>query len=174
MVHEDREDLAERLFAAGALKIETGAENPLLWAGDAAGTDAALRQMLTAALADLVREHYAAGEAVLGDGWGAETASVLGLPFAPETLPARPVLITGALRDLPPYLPALTALRKSGGSPAVAVIWNGGDEELRLLLDREDIRCHWLTDLESAAAAALRTGKLDFSDYCRLLPQDWS
>ena len=172
MDHADRERLAERLLAAGALNVDPGAETPLSWAGERALADPALRRELTEALADLVREHYSAGEAVLGDAWGEETAAVLGLPFAPEPLPARPVLVTGSSDGLKPFLPALTALRKAGGSPAAAVIWNGGDEELRLLLDRADVRCHWLTDLENGAAAALRAGSLDFSDYCRLLPPD--
>ena len=172
MDHLDRERLAERLLAAGALNTEPGAELPLRWAEDRALADEALRMTLTEALADLVREHYPAGEAVLGDAWGAAAAAVLGLPYAPDALPERPVLITGSTEGLKPYLPKLTALRRAGGSPAAAVIWNGGDEELRLLLDRADIRCHWLTDLECGAAAALRAGSLDFADYCRLLPQE--
>lgn len=172
MDHSERELLAERLLAAGALRVEPGAETPLDWAGDKALEEPALREELSEALAALVREHYAAGEAVLGDGWGAETAARLGLPYAPPVLPGRTVLIVGSSEDLRPYLSELTALRRAGGSPAAAVVWNSGDEELRLFLDREDIRCHWLADLECGAAAALRTGRLDFSDYCRLLPQE--
>lgn len=172
MDHTDRENLAEELLAAGALRTEPGGENPLGWDGEAALADAPLREALKEALAVLVREHYSAAEAVLGDAWGAETAAVLGLPFSPPELPRRPVVITGSTDGLAPYLPELTALRSAGGSPAAAVIWNGRDEALRLRLDRADIRCHWLTDLESGAAAALRAGRLDFSDYCRLLPQE--
>lgn len=172
MDHRERELLAERLLTAGALRVEPGAEDPLCWAEEKAWEDPALRRELTAALAALIREHYSAAEAVLGDAWGAKTAALLDLPFAPEALPRRPVLVFGSSEGLRPYLPELTRLRKAGGSPAAAVIWNGGDEELRLALDRADIRCHWLTDLECGAAAALRAGNLDFSDYCRLLPQD--
>ena len=172
MDHRDRERLAELLLAAGALRTEPGATVPLCWAEDAALADTALRKTLTEALADLVREHYPAGEAVLGDAWGEETAAILKLPFAPAVLPGRPVFITGSTDGLEPRLPELTALRRAGGSPAAAVIWNGRDEELRLLLDRADIRLHWLTDLECGAAAALQAGRLDFADYCRLLPQE--
>ena len=172
MEHEERELLAERLLEACALRVDPGAEKPLVWAEEKAWEDPELRRELTEALAALVREHYSEGEAVLGDAWGAKTAALLDLPYAPEALPLRPVLILGASEELWPYLPELTQLRKAGGSPAAAVIWNGGDEELRLALDRADIRCHWLTDLECGAAAALRAGSLDFSDYCRLLPQD--
>ncbi|MBO4677303.1 MAG: hypothetical protein J5633_07145 [Oscillospiraceae bacterium] len=172
MEHRERELLAERLLEACALRVEPGAEKPLVWAEEKAWEDPGLRGELTEALAALVREHYSAGEAVLGDAWGEETAALLELPFAPETLPRRPVLIFGTSEGLRPHLPELTALRRAGGSPAAAVIWNGGDEELRLALDRADIRCHWLADLECGAAAALRAGSLDFSDYCRLLPQD--
>ena len=172
MDHPERERLAERLLKAGALRIEPGEECPLQWAEDNALRDPALREELTKALAAMVREHYAAAEAILGDTWAADTAAVLGLPYAPEVLPPRPVVITGEEDQLKPYLPMLTELRNAGGSPAAAVIWNGRDEELRLALDRADIRCHWLTDLEWGAAAALQAGSLDFSDYCRLLPQD--
>ncbi len=172
MEHRERELLAERLLEAGALRVEPGAEKPLVWAEEKAWEDPALRRELTEALAALVREHYSAGEAVLGDAWGEKTAALLELPFAPEALPLRPVLVFGTSDGLRPYLPELTQLRKAGGSPAAAVIWNGGDEALRLALDRADIRCHWLADLECGAAAALRAGSLDFSDYCRLLPQD--
>ncbi len=172
MDHTEREALAERLLTAEALQVEPGGEPPIRWAGERAWEDKELRRMLTEALAELVREHYAAGEAVLGDVWGEGTAALLGLSRAQEPLSGRPILITGSSEGLKPYLSELTALRKAGGSPAAAVIWNSGDEELRLLLDRADIRCHWLTDLENAAAVALRTGSLDFSDYCRLLPGD--
>ena len=172
MDHADRERLAELLLAGGALELEPGAELPLRWAGDRALGNEKLRRSLTEALAGLVREHYAAGEAVLGDVWGAETARILGLPFAPEPLPGRLVVIAGSSEGMKRFLPELTALRQAGGNPAAAVIWNSGEEELRLWLDRADIRLHWLTDLENGAAEALRAGSLDFSDYCRLLPQE--
>ena len=172
MDHTDRERLAERLLTVGALQVEPGMALPLRWAGEKALEDEELQQYLTQTLADLVREHYALGEAVLGDVWGEKTAAVLGLPYAPKSLPGRPVVITGSADGLKPWLPELTALRSAGGSPAAAVIWNGRDEALRLRLDRADIRCHWLTDLECGAAAALRAGSLDFTDYCRLIPQE--
>lgn len=172
MEQEERESLAERLLAAGALRVMPGGNIPLLWSDERLLADEELRRETAQALAALVREHYPAGEAILGDAWGIEAAAILGLPYAPEMLPERIVLVADSTAGIEPWLPTLTGLRKAGSSPAVAVIWNGREEDLRLRLDREDIRCHWLTDLECGAAAALRAGILDFDDYCRMLPQD--
>ena len=172
MERRGREILAERLLAAGALRVEPGAEPPLRWAEEGAREDPVLQRELTEALAAMVREHYSAGDAVLGDAWGEKTAGLLGLPYAPDVLPERPVLIVSTSDGVRPYLQELTELRKAGGSPAAAVIWNADDEDLRLALDQADIRCHWLTELECGAAAALQTGSLDFADYCRLFPQE--
>ena len=172
MENEKREALALRCLEAGALAAERAAETPLRWDNAAALADRDLRDLLTRELLELARDHYAAAQAVLGDAWAEAAALGLGLPMAGEALPERPLLILGSTEDIRACLPALTALRRQGGSPAAAVIWNGREEDLRLALDRADIRCHWLIDLESAAAAALQQGLLDFEDYCRLLPQD--
>ncbi len=167
-----REDLAERLLECGALAVMPGEAVPLRWAGEKALEDPALRELVTRELEALVREHYAAAEAVMGDVWSRALEKDLGLPAAGEPLKGATLLVLGSTGDIPAYLPALTALRSRGGSPAIAVIWNGREDELRLRLDRADIRCHWLTDLELGASAALRRGLLDFEDYCRLIPQD--
>ena len=44
----------------------------------------------------------------------------------------------------------------------------------RRKLDRADVRLHWLTDLETAAAVALQEGRVDFETYDRILamPED--
>ena len=168
MENEKRVDLAARLLAAGALTL--GPEPSLRWSSRNAVGDEPLRRELALALAELVREHYSAAEALIGDEWAEVAGELLGLPPVREALPDRPVLILGSAEEICAYLPELITLRRSGGSPAIAVIWNGGDEDLRRRLDRADIRCHWLTDLESAAAAALQSGALDFDDYCHLLP----
>jgi hypothetical protein len=168
--NEKRELLAERLLEAGALEVRPGEEVPLRWNGAKALEDDALRELLTAALAELIRDHYSAADGVTGEEWAPILGMVLDLPVSGAG--ERPLVVLGSSGEVPKYLPALAELRKSGGSPAIAVVWNGREEELRLSLDRADIRCHWLTDLESGAAAALRKGLLDFADYCRLLPQD--
>ena len=172
MEWEKREQLAALCLESGALFAGPGEEPPLGWRSGRALEAAELRQRLTEELTELVREHYSAGEAVLGDRWAEEAAAALKLPFALEPLPLRPILILDSASDIRPWLPRLTALRESGGSPAIAVVWNGGEEDLRLRLDRADIRCHWLLDLESAAAAALQRGLLELEDYCRLIPQE--
>ncbi len=170
MHNEKRELLAERLLEAGALEVRPGEEVPLRWNGAKALEDEALRDLLTTALVDLIRDHYSAADGVTGEDWAPILGEVLALPVSGAG--ERPLLVLGSTGEAPKYLSALAALRKSGGSPAIAVVWNGREEGLRLCLDRADIRCHWLTDLESGAAAALRNGMLEFEDYCRLLPQD--
>jgi len=172
MENEIREALALRCLEAGALAAERSAELPLRWDNMAALADGELRGMLMRELLELARDHYGAAQAVLGDAWAEAAAPALGLPGVNGALPERPLLVLGSTEDIRGYLPALTALRQRGGSPAIAVVWNGREEDLRLALDRADIRCHWLIDLESAAAAALQQGLLDFETYCRLLPQD--
>ena len=170
MENEKREALALDCFAAGALSLE--AEPRIAWNNAAALEDGKLRSRLDSELAELIRDHYAAAQAVLGDPWAGDAARTLGLPLAADGLPERPLLVLGASADIPAWLPPLAALRRQGSSPAIAVIWNGREEDLRLSLDRADIRCHWLVDLESAAAAALQRGLLDFDGYCRILPQE--
>lgn len=172
MDNEKREALAERCLEAGALVPKPGEDTPLVWDNARAQAAPGLREWLTEELVGLVREHYSAGEALLGDDWAREVSRAAGLPLAEDVLPARSILILGSSREIAACLPRLAALRRAGGSPAVAVIWNGREEGLLLALDRADIRCHWLLDLESGAAAALQSGRLDFADYCRLLPQD--
>lgn len=172
MDNEKREHLAEQLLEAGVLVPEPGGEVPLRWNGERALGNTALCADLVSALADLARDHYSAADGVMGDGWGPALGKALGLPLFTDTLPESPLLVLGSTGEIPEYLPVLAELRRNGGSPAIAAVWNGREEDLRLALDRADIRCHWLTDLESGAAAALRLGMLDFEDYCRLLPQD--
>ena len=170
MDNEKREALALRLIQGGALRPAPGKSPPLVWQGEAALANGELRGLLAAELAETVRDHYPAAQALAGP-WAEELAGRLGLPAAGEQWPDRTVLVCGGTGELIPFLDRLEAMRRAGGSPAAAVILNGREEEVRLRMDRADVRCHWLTDLESAGAAALQNGYLDFEDYCRLLPQ---
>ena len=170
MENDKRETLAARLLTVGALTAEPGQTPRLHWVSQRALENESLRRELVFALSELIRDHYSAADALLGDEWAEAAAAQLELPLVREELPEKPALILGSSEEAEAYLPRLIELRRSGGSPAIAVIWNAGDEDLRMRLDRADIRCHWLTDLESGAAAALQRGMLDFDDYCRLLP----
>ena len=171
MEQDKREALAERLLAAGALAAAPGGERPLRWSSAPALEEERLRRELARELAELVREHYSAADAVVGGPWAEAAGELPGLPPVRRELTERPVLVLGSSEELEAWLPRLVSLRRSGGNPAAAVIWNEMDESLRAELDRADIRCHWLTDLENGAAAALQSGALDFAEYCRLFPQ---
>lgn len=171
-MQDSRDKIAERMLRSGALRTAPGTEEPLVWDDAAALADAELREELCGALAELIRDHYAAADAVLGGAWAKRTAELLGLPYRPEQAPERPVLIAPLIGEAEAALKELLLpVKRKGGSPAAAVLYQNGNEKARAAMDRADVRCHWLTDLEAAAGEALRSGLLDFEDYCVLLPQ---
>ena len=164
----EREALARLLWAVGALELGEG-EAPLRFAGEAALGDAGARDALLEALETLVRDHYAAADCLLGGPWAAALAERLGLPLNPEELPERPLFIEETVAGGEDLLAAAVPLREEGKSVAAAAIFNLGLDSARRLLDKADVRLHWLTDLETAAAVALQEGLADFETYDRLL-----
>ena len=164
----EKEELALLLWSCGALRLCDG-EPPLCWDGEKALSDAAVRGRILDALEALAREHYAAAEAVLGDDhWAQALAVRLGLPCDPPEIPAMPLAVEAAVLDGEALLQRTAPLRERGHSVAVAVIFQFGLEAARRKLDKADVRLHWLTDLETAAAVALQQGIVDFEDYDRL------
>ena len=164
----EKEELARLLWACGALCLEEG-ERPLRWAPEAALGDERARGALLDALEAMVRDHYAAAQALLGGSWAELLAGRLGLPLNPAELPERVLAVTDAVDDGSELYDLLSPIRASGVSAAAAALFNFGVPSLRRRLDRADIRLHWLTDLETAAAAALQEGLADFETYDRLL-----
>jgi len=165
MAMTEREELAQKLWGTGALKLSAG-EQPLLWDADAFWK---ARQPFAGALEALCRDHYAASEAVIGGPWAEELALRLGLPYAPPELPERVLLVLEAVGERDGDIARALKLRAGGRSVAAAAVFNFGRPALRRELDRSDLRLHWLTDLETAAAVALQGGIADFEDYDRLL-----
>ena len=166
-----RDEIAEMMLTGGAVKARSGTEKPLLWDDEAAFGNAALCTALCSALAALIREHYAAADAVLGGKWAERTAKLAELPYQPRKTPQRPVFVAPLIGEAEAALGLLLPIRENGGSPAAAVLYQDGNERARIRMDKADVRCHWLTDLEAVAAVALQNGSLDFEDYCLLLPQ---
>ena len=164
----ERETLAEALWRAGALELTSG-KMPLRWNGEAALRDEETRTILLNALETMVRDHYGAAQALLGGKWAELLSGRLGLPVNPAELPERPLVIAEAVVDGEELHALAAPLRREGRSVAAAALFNYGLESARRLLDRADVRLHWLTDLETASAVALQTGQIDFSDYDRLL-----
>lgn len=164
----EKEELALLLWNCGALRLCEGAL-PLCWDNEKALEEPARGRILDA-LEALARDHYAAAEAVLGDDlWAELLAARLGLPLNPAEVPAMPLAVEAAVADGEALLRRTSPLRESGRSIAAAVIFQFGLESARQKLDRADVRLHWLTDLETAAAVALQQGIVDFEDYDRLL-----
>ena len=163
----EKEILAAALWEAGVLVPGEG-EAPLLWNGEAALENESLREALLDSLEALAREHYGAAEALLGGPWAALLAARLGLPLAPDPLPEKILLVTDAVSDGEDLHALAGPLRTAGKGIAAAAIFNFGLPAARKLLDRADVRLHWLTDLETAAAVALQSGRADLDDYERL------
>ena len=164
----EKEKLAKLLWEAGALRLGEG-EEPLSWAPEAALAGERVRNALLDALEAMVRDHYAAAQALLGGPWAALLAERLSLPLDPAEKPPHLLAVTDAVKD-GAELHALTApIRALGASIAAAAIFNFGDPSARRVLDKADVRLHWLTDLETAAAVALQEGLVDFETYDRLL-----
>lgn len=163
----EKETLAAALWDAGALVPGEG-EAPLLWNGEAAMENEGLREALLNSLEALARAHYGAAEALLGGPWAALLAERLGLPLAPDPLPEKLLLVTDAVSDGEDLHAMAAPLRAVGKGIAAAALFNFGLPSARKLLDRADVRLHWLTDLETAAAVALQSGRLDLDAYERL------
>ena len=163
----EREELALLLWECGAISMASG-ELPLRWDEEKTLLPEA-RPKLLDALEAMVRDHYAAAEAVLGGEWAALLAERLGLPLNPAELPSRPLVVEPAITDGEALWRMTAPIRESGKSVAVAALFQFGLESARTRLDKADVRVHWLTDLETAAAMGLQQGILDFDDYDRLL-----
>ena len=164
----EKEELAKLLWEAGALRLSEG-EEPLIWAPEAALAGERVRNTLLDALEAMVREHYAAAQALLGGPWAALLAERLSLPLDPERLPPHPLVVTDAVKDGSELHALAAPIRALGASIAAAAIFNFGFPSARRMLDKADVRLHWLTDLETAAAVALQEGLADFETYDRLM-----
>ncbi len=164
----DKEALARALWASGALSPGPG-DRPLVWNGGAALNNEDLRAALLDALEELARDHYAAARAVLGGPWAEALARRLELPLNPRVLPDRILAVEEVVSDGEELLALARPIRAAGASIAAAALFNFGLESARRRLDLADVRLHWLTDLETAAAVALQDGLLDFDDYDRLM-----
>ena len=164
----EREELARLLWRCGALRLEEG-EKPLRWVPEAALEDEMARGALLDALEAMVRDHYTSAQALLGGPWAALLAERLKLPLEPPQLPERPLAVTDAVADGAGLHALAAPIRAGGASIAAAAIFNFGFPSARRMLDKADVRLHWLTDLETAAAVALQEGLVDFETYDRLL-----
>ncbi len=164
----DRETLARALWTAGVLELTEG-EIPLRWNSAAALENAEVKTLLLDALEELARDHYAAAEAVLGGEWASLLAERLVLPLNPRELPERLLAVEETVAAGEGLFALAASLRGEGKNVAAAALFNFGLDSVRRALDRADVRLHWLTDLETAAAAALQEGIADFETYDRLL-----
>ena len=164
----EKEKLAKLLWEIGALRLAEG-EVPLRWDPEAALKAEGARDTLLDALEAMARDHYASAQAVLGGPWAALLAQRLALPLNPPELPERPLAVTDAVTDGEELHALAAPIRASGASIAAAALFSFGLESARRRLDRADVRLHWLTDLETAAAVALQEGLVDFETYDRLL-----
>lgn len=162
----EKEKLTLLLWECGALE-RTDGEVPIRWNDEKAL--AAARGPILDALEALARDHYAAAQAILGGEWAALLAGRLDLPLNPAEIPSRPLAVEAAVTDGRSLHARTAPLRESGRSVAAAAVFQLGLEEARQLLDKADVRLHWLTDLETAAAVALQAGIVDFEEYDRLL-----
>ena len=163
----EREELALLLWECGAIRISDGGL-PLAWDEEKTMLPEVWDRLLDA-LEAMARDHYAAAEAVLGGQWAALLAERLGLPLNPAELPSRPLVVEPAIADGEDLWKMTVPIRESGKSVAVAAIFQFGMESAREKLDKADVRLHWLTDLETAAAVGLQQGVLDFDAYDALL-----
>ena len=164
----EREELARLLWRCGALRLGER-EDPLRWDGAAALESGEARETLLDALEALIRDHYASAQALLGGPWAEALAPRLALPLNPPALPERLLAVTDAVARGEKLLDLTAPIRAAGASIAAAAVFNFGFPSARRRLDRADIRLHWLTDLETAAAVALQEGLADFETYDRLL-----
>ena len=169
----EKEELARLLWEVGALRL-TGGEPPLRWDPEAALENGEARRILLDALEAMAKDHYASAQAVLGGPWAVLLAERLSLPLAPVDLPERVLAVTDAVLDGEELHALAAPIRGSGVSIAAAALFNFGFSSARRRLDKADVRLHWLTDLETAAAVALQEGRVDFEMYDRLLalPED--
>ena len=164
----EKEELARLLWDSGALRLGEG-EMLLRWEPEAALGDEKTREALLDALEAMVRDHYAAAQALLGGPWAELLARRLGLPLNPAEIPPRALAVTDAVTDGEDLHALAAPLRAGGVSIAAAALFNFGFPSARRRLDKADVRLHWLTDLETAAAAALQEGRVDFETYDALL-----
>ena len=164
----EKEKLAKLLWDSGVLRRTEGVK-PLRWVPEAALRDEHARTVLLDALEAMARDHYASAQAVLGGPWAALLAERLDLPLNPGTLPRRLLAVTDAVTDGEELYDLAAPIRASGVSIAAAAIFNFDASAARRRLDLADIRLHWLTDLETAAAVALQEGLVDFEIYDRIL-----
>ncbi len=164
----EREELAKLLWRCGALRLEEG-ETLLRWVPEAALENGEAREALLDALEAMVRDHYASAQALLGGPWAGLLAARLKLPLEPPETPERPLAVTDAVSHGTELYELTAPIRARGASIAAAAIFNFGFPSARRKLDRADVRLHWLTDLETAAAVALQEGLVDFETYDRLL-----
>ena len=164
----DREILARALWEAGVLELAEG-EIPLRWNSAAALENAQVRDLLLDALEEMARDHYAAAQAVLGGSWAALMAGRLCLPLNPKVPPERLLLAVETVAEGEELIALAASLRAEGKNVAAAALFNFGMTSARQALDRADVRLHWLTDLETAAAVAMQEGIADFETYDRLL-----
>lgn len=164
----EKEELARLLWEVGALRM-TGGEPPLIWEGEAALESEKARSALLDALEAMVRDHYASAQALLGGPWAALLAQRLSLPLNPAEVPQRPLMVQDAVLDGLELHALAAPIRAGGSSIAAAAIFNFGFSSARRRLDKADVRLHWLTDLETAAAVALQEGRVDFETYDVLL-----
>ena len=164
----EKEELARLLWEAGALRL-TGGEPPLAWASEAALENAEARGALLDALEAMVRDHYASAQALLGGPWAALLAQRLSLPLNPAEMPQRPLVVLDAVAGGAGLHDLAAPIRAGGASIAAAALFNFGLCSARRRLDKADVRLHWLTDLETAAAVALQEGRVDFETYDLLL-----
>ena len=164
----EKEELARLLWEVGALRM-TGGEPPLAWEGEAALKSEKARDTLLDALEAMVRDHYASAQALLGGPWAALLAQRLSLPLNPAEVPQRPLMVLDAVLDGLDLHALAAPIRAGGASIAAAAIFNFGFSSARRRLDKADVRLHWLTDLETAAAVALQEGRVDFEAYDVLL-----
>lgn len=173
MAMTEREELARLLLEEGVLSLTPHAFPPLRWDGQAALEKERVRSALLQALLELLDDHYHKAEALLGGSWAALLARETGLPLNPETVPPMALLVEDVLLDGESLLERALPLRTSGVSIATAVIFNYLQDSARAKLDRADVRCHWLTDLETAAAVALQCGLADFEEYDAILSREY-
>ena len=94
---------------------------------------------------------------------------MLSLPLNPAEMPQRPLVVLDAVADGAGLLDLAAPIRAGGASIAAAALFNFGFSSARRRLDRADVRLHWLTDLETAAAVALQEGRVEFETYDLLL-----
>jgi len=163
-----KEKLALLLWKSGALQTGDG-RMPARWNGGAILADHEARTVVLDALEEMARDHYDTAQALLGGPWADHLAERLGLPVNPDTVPERALIVVDAVLSGTDLYEFAAPIRAKGISIAAAAVFNYGEDSARVKLDKADIRLHWLTDMETAAAVALQEGLVDFDTYDRLL-----